>query len=228
MVPRDLIVPRAAITPVADGNVNADGEYLGAEQLALRYPNDPTTPDGVAYFVHTTNDLFVGVRGLRGNDTGWDPTNSTVRLFIDPAYERPSLAGLTQAMVRVTPQVDQPNPVLLNGDGSGGYFSCTTFNSLTGFRPCTPTNFWEAGSRSCDGDLLPPCTEFRVSRSILGSFDEFDGVAIGHFDYTPFADQAFALIGESNDARREPVPLLVGDHFHFASFHDRDDGVGGA
>ncbi len=68
MLPRDLVVPLAAIPPVAEGSVNVDSEYAGAEQLALRYPDDPSAPDGVAYFVHTADDLFVGVRGLRSTD----------------------------------------------------------------------------------------------------------------------------------------------------------------
>jgi hypothetical protein len=190
MIPRDLVVPRAAFPPFADGNVDFLTEYLGAEQLVLRYPDDPLTPDATAYFVHTTDDLFVGVRGVRPVDPNWGFTNAWVGLFIDPAYERSTLAGLTQALVQVFHDLNKPGRYL-NGDDGGGYFRCTTFNPLTGFHPCTPTNVWQTGLQQCDGELSPYCAEFRVSRTILGSFDEFDGVAVGHFDFTPFADQAF-------------------------------------
>ena len=37
VLPRDLIVPRAAVTPTLDANVNTAVEYAGAEQVAVRY-----------------------------------------------------------------------------------------------------------------------------------------------------------------------------------------------
>ena len=50
-----------------------------------------------------------------------------------------------------------------------------------------------------------------------------DGLALGRV-----ADEAFALVGEGDDAGRQAVAFLVGDDLDLAAFHDRDDRVGGA
>lgn len=193
MMPRDLVVPRAALPPVADGQINLTGEYLGADQLVLRYPDDPTAIDAVAYFVHTDEDLFVGVTRQRRNLAGWNETNTWLGLFLDRTYDRPALADSAQVQMLAFQDYVASHRYWLHGDGGGGFAGCFT-NGAGGPAPCTPTNLWQIGEALCGDDVNPPppCTEFRVARAWLGSWDEFDGVALGHFGTTPFADQQFA------------------------------------
>lgn len=187
MLPRDLVVPRAPVPPIADGYLELSGEYLGAEQLVLRYPDDPLTYDTVAHFVHTDNDLFVGLKSPHPNSEAV----SWLSLFIDPTYDRPALAEDPQMQIQAFQDLDPNHRALLNGDAGGGYYYCERCNPFFGCHPCTPAHLWEVGKLMCEGEQAPPCTEFRVSRSLLGSWDEYDGVALGHFNFTPLDDQAF-------------------------------------
>ena len=50
-----------------------------------------------------------------------------------------------------------------------------------------------------------------------------DGLPLGRI-----ADEPVALVGERDDARRQPVAFLVGDDLDLAAFHDGDDRVRGA
>ena len=42
------------------------------------------------------------------------------------------------------------------------------------------------------------------------------------------ADEAFALVGEGDDAGRQPLAFLIGDDLDLSPLHDRDNGIGGA
>lgn len=193
MVPRDLVVPRAPIQPAADGSLGLNAEYLGADQLVLRYPDDPTATDAIAYFAHTDDDLFVGVHGHRRNTFPWDYTNTWLGLFLDTTYERPPLAEYEQVQMVATQDYNPNHYTWLNGDGGGGYYRCMLPGGIGPPRPCTPSGLWQIGEGLCGDDVNPPppCTEFRISRLLLGTWDEYDGVALGHFNYSAFADQAF-------------------------------------
>jgi hypothetical protein len=194
MAPRDLVVPLAAIQPVANGQINPASEYLGADQLVVRYPDDPTVADGIAYFVRTTNDLFVGVAGHRRNiGFNWPYTNTWLSLFLDTTYERPPLAEYEQAQL-LAYQDYSGRYGWLNGDGGGSYYFCSTGGGgIAPPVPCTPRTLFQVGEALCgdDVDPPPPCTEFRVSKTLLGSWDEYDGVALGHFNFSQFGDQQF-------------------------------------
>ena len=190
MVPRDLVVPRAALQPVANGQIDLASEYLGAEQLVIRYPDEPAVADAVAYFVHTDDDLFVGIGNQRPGSNGSDPTQNWLGLFLDPTYARPALAQRAQVQMQASQLVANNSNFYLNGDGSGGYSPCLTTNALSGIQPCTPANLWQIGKLFCGFELAPPCVEFRVSRAVLGSFDEFDGVAFGHFNHGGLGEEA--------------------------------------
>jgi hypothetical protein len=195
MAPRDLVVPLAAIQPVANGQINPTSEYLGADQLVIRYPDDPTVTDGLAYFIRTTNDLFVGVAGHRRNiGFNWPYTNTWLGLFLDTTYERPPLSEYEQVQLVAYQDYNANHTAWLNGDGGGSYYSCIIDGGgIIPPRPCTPRSLWQVGEGLCgdDVDPPPPCTEFRVSRTLLGSFDQYDGVAIGHFNFSQFGDQQF-------------------------------------
>ena len=104
MVPRDLIVPRAAFPPSADGNININTEYLGAEQLVVRYPDQPDIPDNRAYFVHTDNDLFVAMAASSQLPDNFNVINSSLSLYIDTTNGKPVLADYPQ--IEVYAQLD--------------------------------------------------------------------------------------------------------------------------
>jgi hypothetical protein len=194
MTPRDLVVPLAAIQPVANGQINPASEYLGADQLVIRYPDDLSVGDGLAYFIRTTNDLFVGVAGHRRNlGFNWPYTNTWLGLFLDTTYERPPLAEYQQAQLVAYQDYDPNHTTWLNGDGGGSYYYCTFGGGIGLPRPCTSRSLWQVGEALCgdDVDPPPPCTEFRVAKALLGSFDQYDGVALGHFNFSQFGDQQF-------------------------------------
>jgi Concanavalin A-like lectin/glucanases superfamily len=189
MMPRELVVPRSPVSPVADGIINLGTEYLGADLLVLRYPDFPEVDDGVARFIRTDNDLFVAlvVNGRLGN-----LPIGTVGLFVDTTNARPALAEFPQIELLAQLDADTNHTALLNGDGLGGYFACFTPPGLGQPQPCTPRTLWQATQRVCGGEIFPDaCVEFRVSRSLLGSFNEFDGVALGLFNVTGSGDQSF-------------------------------------
>ena len=50
-----------------------------------------------------------------------------------------------------------------------------------------------------------------------------DGLAAGRL-----ADEDIALVGERDDARRQPIAFRVGDDLRFFAFHHGDDRVGRA
>lgn len=192
MVPRDLIVPRAAVQPIADGTINSATEYLGAEQLVLRYPDQPTVPDTVAQFVHTDNDLFVAITANYHDPVMGVPTNAWMSLFIDTTNAKPAVPDYSQIELRALTDGDTNHTALLNGDGVGSFYSCFTPAGIGLPRPCTSRGLWQVGELYCNGEINPDlCLEYRVSRQLLGSFDEYDGVALGHFNFTSFGDQTF-------------------------------------
>ncbi len=193
MVPRDLVVPRAAVLPTADGNILGATEYLGAEQLVIRYPNQPEMVDHRAFFVHTDDDLFVAATVSIDPPGDWNITNSWLSLYIDTTNAKPALAENPQVQL-VTPLDGTSRSSWLNGDGFGSYYFCQFGGGITIPRPCTPRTLYQVGQRFCGVDVEFPtavCTEFRVSRTLLGSFTEYDGVAMGQINFTQFGDQTF-------------------------------------
>ena len=189
MMPRELVVPRSPVSPMADGSINLATEYLGADQLVLRYPEFPDVEDGVAWFIRTDNDLFVAltVSGRLGHSP-----NGTVGLFVDTTNARPALAEFSQIELLAQLDADTNHTALLNGDGLGGYFACFTPPGLGLPQPCTPRTLWQATQKVCGSEInFDACVEFRVSRTLLGSFNEFDGVALGLFNVTGSGDQSF-------------------------------------
>ena len=148
--------------------------------------------DRVAYFVHTDDNLFVATWQAIDLPGGWNITNSWLSLYIDTTNAKPDLAQYPQAELR-TPLDGSSRSAWLNGDEAGSYYFCQTGGGgITIPRPCTPRTLYEVGQRFCGGEIATAiCTEFRVSRTLLGSFSEYDGVAIGQINFTPSGDQTF-------------------------------------
>lgn len=189
MLPRDLVVPRSPISPVADGLINVDTEYAGADLLVLRYPNSPGVSDDVARFIRTEDDLFVGI--TVGGRLGTTP-NTLIGLFVDTTNGQPARPELPQIQLRAQMDQDPNHTALLNGDGLGGYFLCLTPPGLGSPQPCTPRTLWQATHKLCGDDVhMDGCVEFRVSRTLLGSFNEFDRVGLGLFNITAPGTQEF-------------------------------------
>lgn len=192
MVPRDLVVPRAAFPPNADGNINFGTEYLGAEELVIRYPSRPELTDRRAYFVHTDNDLFVAASVSSLLPGGWNVTNSSLSLFLDTTNAKPLLAEYPQVQILARLAGNTNLTTLLNGDDFGGFYLCLTPPGTGQPQPCTPRSLWQVGQVFCGGEISTAvCTEYRVSRLLLGSFDDYDGVALGQYNLTAQGDQTF-------------------------------------
>ncbi len=205
MMPRDLVVPRSPVSPIADGVINEGTEYLGADLLVLRYPDFPDADDGMARFVRTDNDLFVA---LSVDGRGRSLPIASVGLFVDTTNGRPALAEFPQIEILAQLDADTNHTVLLNGDGLGGYFACVTPPSS----PCTPHSLWQAKQQVCGGEINPnACVEFRVSRALLGSFNEFDGVALGLFNVTGSGDQSFTPEDSLPNSPANWVTMTYGD-----------------
>jgi Concanavalin A-like lectin/glucanases superfamily len=211
MVPRDLVVPRAAFQPSADGNINFATEYLGAEQLVIRYPDQPDLIDQRAYFVHTSNDLFVAAVVSSILPDSWNVTNSTLSLYIDTTNAKPALAEYPQAELR-TPLDGSSRSAWLNGDGGGSYYFCQTPPGIGLPQPCTPRSLYQVGQQFCGGEISTlVCTEFRVSRTLLGNFNEFDGVALGQVNFTSFGDRTFIPEGGFDASPATWLTMSYGD-----------------
>lgn len=209
MLPRDLVVPRSPITPTADGALSLASEYAGADMLVLRHPTLPNAQDDVAYFIRTDTDLFVAM-SLNGR-LGISPSAS-VSLFIDTTNGRPAFAEFPQIQVRAQFDADTNHTTLLNGDGAGGYFFCQTPSNLGPSQPCTSRTLWQAVQKFCGDDVHPDgCLEFRISKILLGSFDDFDGVAIGVSNLTGSGDTSFTPEESQPNAPAEWVTMTYGD-----------------
>jgi hypothetical protein len=175
IIPHDMLVPRAVFPGnlVIDGNVDLFDEYLGAEQLVIRYRpgSNAVVGQAVAHLVHTDTDLYVGVCPISSTVGGWDPDDSWIGLLLDPDYSRHALAQSTdyqlQSFLGAIP------PELLVGNGAGAY-------SPPGVPP--PPDDW-AVARMEIGEFGEQCMEFRVSSNLIGTFTaaDTDGLAMAHF-----------------------------------------------
>jgi len=186
VLPRDLVVPKAASTArmLMDGVVDP-GEYAGAEQLVLRYPvADPSARDAVAHVVHTDTDLYVGVTGLWGPAPAEDPEDFFVSLFLDPKFTR---TGSPQPEhVRVDSSMSLTTPSRWwEGDGSGGYEPCVFISPDLGPIPCEPAMSAEPGVRwqvakSPSIEFFASAMEFRIAKGMLDERTETDGLSLIH------------------------------------------------
>lgn len=182
ILPRDLIVPKASIRPTVDGHLNVDSEYLGAEQLVLPYNAGPDEPDSIAYLVYDETppaSLFVAISAPRHNTGGWPYSNTTMGVMVDPTYSRTSLPDSTDFYLKTSLGDYDPTGSWLNGDGAGGWVQC-----MLNSQPCTPPSEYAVGKSLCGFEMGGlPCTEFRIPVSKLGSWDEFDGLAVAHANW---------------------------------------------
>jgi hypothetical protein len=186
ILPRDLVIPRAAITPTVDGLVDGLFEYAGAEQLTLRYVLTGTGfstahnswNDRIAYLVRTESDLHIGIQSVALGASNWDQEPSWIGLMLDPLFTRDPLAQPTHARLRILLNSTDPGTSVWQvGDGAGNYVDCTD--------PACPQRGvdWEVGKALFGDDVGPrgQSIEIRIAKALLGEWTEIDGLAIGQF-----------------------------------------------
>lgn len=185
ILPRDLVVPRAAVNPKLDADVNPALEYAGAEEVAIRYAMTGASlsnssggyNDLRALLVYTDTALFVGVPTMnRESDIGWT-TDSEIALMLDANISGDALAQPDDYQIRVGLKGPWDSPVpatLYVGDGAGNWVPCTD--------PACPQRGvdWDADS-DLNGDDVNPnqSVEIRIAKSMLGEWTEVDGLAVG-------------------------------------------------
>lgn len=186
ILPRDLVVPKAAVTPIVDGSLGLDGEYAGAEELVIPYMAGPNEPDAVAWLVYTNSgeeNLYVGVGRPRHTAGGWSYDNTRLGLLLDPYYSRNATPQATDVLFSTALNYDNNASSWLNGNGS--WYEQCTIGIPPYHHPCVPGSSWQAAKGLCSDDVdpYPPCVEFRVSKSRLGTWTEYDELAIVHLDW---------------------------------------------
>jgi hypothetical protein len=186
ILPRDLVVPRAAITPTLDASVNTKVEYAGAEQVVVRY-NYTGTPSGTIgvadlplYLVRTDTDLFIGMPTMPKSVPLWTDETSWIAVMIDPNNSADPLAQLNDYQLRVYLNDAKDTPAdapaeLYVGDGAGNWTLCTD--------PACPQRGvdWDADTRyDTSGEIdFGQFVEVRIAKTLLGEWTEVDGLALG-------------------------------------------------
>ena len=149
ILPRDLVVPVAAVAPVVDGYVS-DAEYSGAEEMPFRYLDGTNEVDTVAKIVGwnsgggPNNRIFVGVSGLQ-----------TASGFLPNAHI--AAAWGTWPLTRTVPGTGDyrltgyyADSSITGEQGNGvGAFSSSSVPSPAG-----------AAMALCNGGFVPQCIEF--------------------------------------------------------------------
>lgn len=189
VLPRELAVPRAATQMSFDGGVNLTGEYAGAEQLALRHPTN-ASEDGVAFLVHDDDYLYLGLRTTSVAAPGTTATSMT--LSMDTTWARSATPQVSDKSIRY--RFSDGVARRYEGDGAQWVPVCPVPS-----RACTQTNTMEVRSTICGGDDVGPvpCLEYRVPRSLLGSWSETDGLLLAQTAVSTTTDNHIAPIGAS-------------------------------
>jgi hypothetical protein len=188
VLPSELVIPRAALTPELDGRIFRSTEYAGAEQMVVRFRN-PANPafdfDFAALFVHDDDFLYAAIDVARLPNPVF-VTNTAAGLFLDPNGSRDPLAQPDDLLISsFTNVVDSSFRV---GDGNGNFVP-------PGAAP--PRDQWRVGMTNCTGFEIGfgTCHEFRISRALLGNFNQIDGIAMGMIDMGNGAGSQLGPIG---------------------------------
>lgn len=178
ILPRDLVVPKAAVRPTVDGRLYFDSEYLVAEELVIPYRAGPNEPDAVAWLVYTDTEpesLYVAIGTPRHNVPGWPYANTDFGLLLDPLYARNSAPQATDILLQTS---------LGNLDGASSTFAYGNGSWFSACGSCPPAGSWQVGKFPCGFEFdYVPCVEYRIDKSLLGSWSEFDGLALAHMNW---------------------------------------------
>ncbi|MGE0481582.1 MAG: LamG domain-containing protein [Phycisphaerae bacterium] len=188
ILPSELVIPRAAFTPEIDGRIFTSTEYAGAEQMVVRFrhPTDPSRDfDTAALFVRDDDNLYAAVNISRlGNPLFIDPT--AVGLFLDPNFSRDPRAQPGDLLI--TSGATILSSRFRVGDGNGNFVA-------TNAEP--PSTHWQTATTNCTGFEIgrATCHEFRVGRTLLGDFNQIDGLALGILDVGEGAGSQLGPVG---------------------------------
>ena len=223
LLPKDLTVPIAATAPVLDGNVDPNTEYAGAEIVNIRFvrsdgdwfaAGQPVRGDLSAYLLRTATDLYIGLPRVGlfcdiCSATPFADENATIAILLDLPYLRPETAQPAQNRILIPMStLDPATAIWQNGNGTGDFVNCTG--------PSCPARgpLWDVAKIEYDGGEFSPdqrAVEIRISESLLGSFDEVDGFALGQIN-TPLANlHHFAPVGALMGAPDTWATLIYGD-----------------
>ncbi len=195
-LPKDLVVPRAEVTPTLDGQVNVDVEYAGAEIMPIRLvrsDGDFFAPGAIpdmapleARFLRSATDLYIAINQVHlycGSSCPLDPyaaENTKIAILLDKDYLRSEQAGPQQNRLLI--EVGTLDPATARwqvGDGSGGFVDCAG-------AACVPRGaLWDVRKQEFDGGEFNPnirSVEIRISAALLGSFADVDGIAVGQIE----------------------------------------------
>lgn len=223
ILPKDLVAPLAATAPVLDGIVGENTEYAGAETVILRFVRSdgdffaegPTDKGELpAYLVRTATDLYIGVprTALFCATCPADPyaaENATYAIMLDLDYLRPEVAQPEQNRILIPmTTLDPASAVWQNGNGAGDFVNC--------IGPSCPARgaLWDVAKVEYPGGEFNPngrSVEVRISKDLLGSFDEVDGFAIAQIN-TPVPNMHYmAPAGSIMSAPDTWSTLVYGD-----------------
>lgn len=183
IVPTNLIVPTAATAPLFDGNVNTATEYARAESMVLRYRDGPSFHDAIAYLVHTADYLYIGVESARLPTSGSPSLDNVVRIFVDSNRQTPAFnPELWRAGIFLNDGLINVSRVETTTLGEPP-FQITT-NAWTNRSPSPSTIEGKQGNERENEITTALDFEFRIHRSILGSFagNSYDRFALSHTD----------------------------------------------
>ena len=204
ILPRFLVVPKATVPVAMDGKVATDTEYLGAEQVPIRYGLGDTARDAMALLVYRDQpddqNLYVAVRGLRDVPSGRSRGDSWFAVSIDANGARDLLAQRTDLQFGGFLGA-QPGQMWV-GDGEGGY---TQWTILPG-----PTKPWEVAYGPSTA-AAPPDMEFRIARDLFGQWTETDGLMLGHFWVSAVRDDYLAPPPAKAGSPATWAPTTYGD-----------------
>jgi hypothetical protein len=179
VLPRDLVVPLAAVIPSLDGNVSVQFEYAGAEQIVLRFEASSISNvhmDVPGYLVRTETDLFIGVPSVALLSSDWSAENSRVVLLLDPNLERGNTVRPSQARLMIGLRDESSATAVWQvGDGTGSFTNCSAATCPQ------PGIGWEVRKRFTGDDvgIMQLSLEIRISKTVLGDWSEPHGLAFG-------------------------------------------------
>jgi hypothetical protein len=180
-----LRIPRAIHPMAVDGEVDPDGEYVGAAELVIRYDDGP---DATAYLVHDgepgDGNLYVAFRGLHDVPNDRDRAESWVTVGLDPNGSGAELASTFDLQFRGFLRGDPDPGRMFTGDGVGGFNYYDLLPASNGM--------WHVAGFSTTGDLNPPDIEFRIPKSSDWGWREPNRLMIGHFDLAALGDNFLA------------------------------------
>jgi hypothetical protein len=180
-----LRIPRAIFDRVSvDGEIDPDGEYLGAAEIVIQYEDGP---DAVAYLVHDgdpgNGNLYVAFSGLHEMPDGRDPAESWVAVGLDPNGSGSELASTFDLQFRGFLSADPGQSQMFTGDGRGGFDFYDVRSASNGA--------WQVAAFS-PADLNSPNIEFRIPKSADWLWREPNRLMIGHFDLAEDDDNYLA------------------------------------